>query len=116
MVIDETGGLHGVRDRERLLSAIAQPQTAVFGRELYPTVFEKAAAYAYAILMDHPFVDGNKRTGITAALVFLEDNGWDSAAQRGDVERFALSIVRKKLPRASIAAWLKKHTRKATSA
>lgn len=111
-VVDETGGLHGVRDRGRLESAIARPQQIVFGRELYPTVFDKAAVYAHAIIFDHPFLDGNKRTAMTAAFVFLEDNGYVSTAQRGEIEKFALQSIHERLDVTAIGVWLKKHAKK----
>ena len=81
-LIDETGGLHGIRDLHAILSVIEQPRQAVFGKELYPTVFLKAAVYARHIIAHHPFLDGNKRTGITAASVFLSDNGYTIEARR----------------------------------
>jgi death-on-curing protein len=71
------GGLGGVRDRGSLESAVATPQ-ATFGSEfLHSDVFEMAAAYAYHIAENQPFIDGNKRTGLNVALVFLGLNGWD---------------------------------------
>ncbi len=112
LVIDETGGAHGVRDHGALSSAIALPQQAVFGEELYPTAFHKAATYARGIIMNHPFIDGNKRTGMAAASVFLEDNGYEVVAQEGEIESEALVIVREKCSIESIAAWFKKHSRK----
>lgn len=111
-VIDETGGLHGIRDRGRLESVIARPAQVVFGRELYNTVFAKAAVYAHDIIFDHPFLDGNKRTGMTAAFVFLEDNGYGATAKAGEIETFALDVVTKKFDIPTIAVWLKKHTKK----
>lgn len=112
MVLDETGGRHGLRDRGRLESAFAAPQQQAFGRELYPTAFNKAAVYARAVIMDHPFVDGNKRTGMTAAFVFLENSGWASTVESGAIEQFALRIARERLTIAAIAAWLKRWSRK----
>ena len=109
MVIDETGGLHGLRDRARLLSAVESPKTGGFGREFYPSPFEKAAVYARGIILDHPFLDGNKRTGMTAAFIFLENNSWEATAKRGEIEAMALTIATKKPELAIIAAWLKKH-------
>ncbi|MBI2623179.1 MAG: type II toxin-antitoxin system death-on-curing family toxin [Candidatus Liptonbacteria bacterium] len=114
LIIDETGGPHGVRDQGALSSAVALPQQVVFGRELYPTEFEKAAVYARSIIMNHPFVDGNKRTGMAAASVFLESNGYEVVAQEGEIESEALVIVREKCSIESIAAWFKKHARKFT--
>lgn len=111
MVIDETGGLHGLRDRGRLLSAVESPKTSGFGREYYPSLFEKAAVVARSIILDHPFLDGNKRTGMTAAFIFLENNGWETIAKRGEIEAMALTIATEKPEPAALATWLKKHVR-----
>ena len=69
------GGRPGIRDAAALQSCVAQPQTAVFGKERFPTHHEKAAAYCFFIIRNHPFVDGNKRTGLLAGLHFLLKNG-----------------------------------------
>lgn len=112
MVLDETGGLHGVRDNHVILSLEELPRQKIFGKELYPTAFLKAAVYARNIIMNHPFLDGNKRTGMTAAIVFLENNGYRFQARKGEIEKFALKIVRKSLNLETIAVWLKKHSKK----
>jgi len=114
MVIDETGGLHGLRDRGRFLSAVESPKTSGFGREYYPSLFEKAAVYARSIILDYPFLDGNKRTGMTAAFIFLENNGFEETAKRGEIEMMALTIATKKPEPAIIATWLKKHVRESS--
>ena len=69
--IDEPSGSHGVRDMHALLSVVESPKLTFGGKELYPTVFEKAAVYARGILMNHPFIEGNKRTGMVSASIFL---------------------------------------------
>jgi len=112
MIIDETGGLHGVRDYHALLYLEDAPQQSVFGKELYPTVFLKAAVYTYNIIMSHPFLDGNKRTGITAAGIFMEKNGYTVIAKEGEIEKFALRIVVRKLSIEEIAQWFEKHSKK----
>jgi death-on-curing protein len=71
------GGRTGVRSVHLLHSAIGQVEQTAFGEDAYPTVPEKAAAYAYFLARNHPFVDGNKRTAEAAMLVFLELNGFD---------------------------------------
>ena len=66
------GGLSGIRDKNLLWSAIDIPKTAMFGQEMYPSIYEKAAAYAaylYHLICNHPFNDANKRTGYLATLV-----------------------------------------------
>ena len=110
MVIDETGGSHGVRDTHAILSIVEAPKQSFSGKELYPTIFEKAAVYARDIIMNHPFIDGNKRTGMTTGAVFLEDNGYVFTAKEGEIEHFALKVIREKLEIREIAKWFKEHS------
>ena len=112
IAIDEIGGLHGIRDHHAVLSLAGLPRQSFSGQELYPTLFDKAAVYARSISMNHPFLDGNKRTGMLAAGVFLEHNGYKVIVREGGVARFALRIVKQKLDIKEISAWLKKHSRK----
>ena len=112
MVIDETGGSHGLRDRAALSVLKDLPRQAAFGKELYPTIFLKAAVYVRNIIAAHPFVDGNKRTAMVAASVFMENNGWRVMAREGEIEHFAHVIVREKLDLDAIAAWFKQHSRR----
>lgn len=111
-IVDETGGSHGVRDRKPLEVMEALPQLRSFGKELYPTVFLKAGLYVRNIIMSHPFIDGNKRTAISAADVFMQLNGYQITIARGGVEAFALDVIQKKLDLDDIAAWLKKNSKK----
>ena len=71
------GGEFGVRDLFLLSSALGMPQAQYSGSYLHETIFDQAAAYAYHICQNHPFVDGNKRVGLSAALVFMELNGYE---------------------------------------
>lgn len=112
MVVDETGGLHGVRDHNVLLSLEHSPGQNVFGKELYPTIFSKAAVYIRAIITNHPFLDGNKRTGMASAAVFLENNGYKIIVPLGGVEKFALRVIHEKMEIAAIADWLKNNSKK----
>ena len=112
MVVEETGGLHGVRDHGVVLSCEASPKQKVFGQELYPSIFLKAAVYARTIIMHHPFLDGNKRTGMALAAVFLENNGHLVKSGEGSVEKMALKIIKNKLEIEEIAEWLKKNSKK----
>ena len=73
--LDEYGGLSGVRDQGLLESAIEQPRATAFGELLHGDLFEMAAAYLFHIVKNHAFLDGNKRTALLAALVFLDING-----------------------------------------
>lgn len=110
-IVDETGGSHGVRERGALAALQGLPKQAAFGRELYPTVFDKAAVYARNIIFGHPFIDGNKRTAVAAADVFLQLNGYEICAPQGAVESFALSVIEKKLGLGEIAEWLEANTK-----
>ena len=112
MLIDEYGGAHGVRDRELLLSVEQLPKQSAFGKDLYPTIFVKAAVYARNIITSHPFFDGNKRTGITCASVFLENNGYEFIAKKGELEDYAVFIATKKPELEEVAAWLKKRSKR----
>ena len=112
MAIDETGGIHGIHNYDAVLSLEITPKQKVFGKELYPTIFLKAAVYARNIIMNHPFLDGNKRTGMISASVFLEDNGYKIIAKKGEIEKFALKIISDKLDLDLIAGWFKKYSKK----
>ncbi len=115
IIIDETGGSHGVRDRHALATLEGLPRQSAFGKELYPTVFTKAAVYVRGIISVHPFVDGNKRTAMAAADVFLQRNGFRITVSKGGVEAFALSVISEKLDLESIASWLKKNSKRNTT-
>jgi death-on-curing protein len=108
-LVSETGGEHGVRDLGLLESAIARPQATFDRQELYPDVFEKAAALMQSLINNHPFVDGNKRTGIACAVLFLHQNGILFSAKNADMEKFTLRVASSKVGRSEITKWLKKH-------
>lgn len=111
-VVDETGGSHGVRDNKTLLALEALPKQSAFGQELYPTLFHKAAVYIRNIIFAHPFIDGNKRTAMTAADVFLQLNEHKIIVEKGGVEKFALAIIEHHLEINDITDWLKKNSQK----
>lgn len=107
-IIDESGGSHGTRDAGRLESALAAMQQDTFGQELYPSLYDKAAVLCRGVIGDHPFVDGNKRTGIMSALVFLNLNNLDTSQLKNkELEDFAVKIAVDKLDVPEIARWLR---------
>ncbi|MEJ0073781.1 MAG: type II toxin-antitoxin system death-on-curing family toxin [Candidatus Saccharibacteria bacterium] len=111
-VIDASGGSQGTRDSGRLESALAAMQQEVFGEELYPELHEKAAVLLRGIIADHAFVDGNKRTGMMAALVFLNLNGCDTSVLTDkELEDFAVQVAVEHLDVPTIAAWLRAHSK-----
>jgi death on curing protein len=108
-LIERYGGSHGVRDLDRIKSVVAAPSQEIFGVEQYPDVFEKAAVYARNIIGDHPFADGNKRTGIVAAIIFLQRSSQKFAAKPGELEDFAVQIATGRLGIPTITTWFKNH-------
>jgi death-on-curing protein len=106
-LITETGGSHGVRDVGLLASAVARAQATFAGEELYPDVFIKAAALMHSLIHNHPFVDGNKRTGIAAAALFLKQNGWRLRTTPAELEEFTLSVTQEKLRLEVMGDWFK---------
>src|SRR5690242_19069572 len=87
LVLEQSGGAGGVRDQNALESALAQPQMSFGGEELYPTLVEKASALAFSLVMNHPFVDGNKRVGHAAMETFLVLNGYEIHASVDEQEQ-----------------------------
>lgn len=107
-VIDATGGSQGVRDRGRIEAAVNSLEQEVFVKVLYPTIFDKAATLMRAIIANHAFIDGNKRTGIMVALVLLNINGYDtSILPDKELEDFAVRVAVEHLDVPEIAEWLK---------
>ena len=109
-IIDASGGSHGTRDRGRLESVVASQTQEVFGEVLYKTIYDKAAAHAKGIIADHPFSDGNKRTGIMLAVIILERNGTATAIPDQELEDFAVQIAVEHLDIPAISAWLQQYT------
>jgi death on curing protein len=110
LIIQETGGSAGLRDLGRLEAALATQTQNVFGEELYKSTSQKAAALIRAIIADHPFSDGNKRTGMLTGLTFLKANGTNLSFEDGEIEDFAVTVAVKKLDVIPISAWLDQHT------
>ncbi len=109
-VLEETRGSFGVRD-ENLLHSIAVRQKASFGdKEQFPTLFLKAAAYLESTATYHVFVDGNKRTAITVASIFLAINGFSITLNVEETEAFILAVAQSQIKLDAIAAWLEKNT------
>ena len=105
-IIEQFGGALGIRDIGLLESAIAQPRMTFDGEDLYPTLIEKAAALGFSIIMNHPFIDGNKRTGHAATETFLVLNGMEINASVDEQERVVLAIASGELGRETFVEWL----------
>jgi death-on-curing protein len=109
-LINETGGSHGGRDLGLLESAVARPHATFNKKELYLDLFTKAAALMDSLINDHPFLDGNKRTGVTAAGLFLRINGQKLMVSSRALEAFTLRLVTKGGELAELADWEKAHS------
>jgi death-on-curing protein len=112
LAIRQSGGSDGLRDLGRLESAIAAQEQEVFGEELYKDVFEKASAICRGIIADHPFIDGNRRTGMLSAATLIEINGYKFYIKPGGLEDFAVKVAVEHLDIPAIAKWLKAHSSK----
>jgi death-on-curing protein len=108
-ILEQSGGALGIRDMGLLESAIAQPQMTFGGEYLYPSLLEKAAALGFSMIMNHPFVDGNKRTGHAATEVFLVLNGLEINSSVDEQERVVLAIASGELGREAFVEWLRQH-------
>lgn len=108
-IVEETGGAAGIRDFNMLESALAQPRQTFGGTELYPTLVEKATALGFSLIMNHPFVDGNKRVGHAAMEVFPVLNGYEIEAPLEEQEQVILDVAAGKMNRESFTEWLATH-------
>lgn len=108
-LIVETGGSHGVRDLGLLESAIFRPQSVLDETDLYPDIFTKAASLLQSLIQNHPFIDGNKRTGITSTILFLNLNGCQLEICNNELEQFTIDVATQHPTIEWIASWLTNH-------
>ena len=109
ILIEAFGGSHGIRDMTSLDSALARPFQTFGNDDLYPTSIHKAAALIESLLINHPFVDGNKRTGYVLMRIFLINNGLDINATQEDKYIFVINIASGKTKFEEILDWLTRH-------
>ena len=114
-IVSEIGGSLGVREPGLLAAVAEKPQASFGGTELYPTLFDKAAALYEALVNYHVFVDGNKRTAIATLEYFLYQNGFGLRAGKMEKERFTLHTATDNPELADIAKWIKQHTKETSS-
>ena len=110
MMIEMTGGVDGVRDNSLLDSALNAPFQTFDGKELYPALLSKAAVMCRSIISNHPFVDGNKRTGNHVTLIFLELNGIELQYSQNELIELGFGVASSQLSSDDILKWLIKHT------
>ncbi|MCX7681911.1 MAG: type II toxin-antitoxin system death-on-curing family toxin [Anaerolineae bacterium] len=104
-VMQQSGGMAGIRDLGALESAVAQPRMTSGEEELYPTIVEKAVALGFSRVQNHPFVDGNKRTAHAAMETFLVLNGYEVCATVDEQERVMLQIASGEMKREGLVDW-----------
>lgn len=105
-ILAQSGGAPGVRDIGAVESAVAQPTMTFGGKDLYPTIAGKASAICFSLVMNHPFVDGNKRVGHAAMETFLVLNGYELCADVDDAERTILQLAAGQLTRDALVDWV----------
>ena len=109
-LLADTGGATGVRDLGALESAVSQPHASFGGQDLYPDLIAKAAALGYSLVMNHAFVDGNKRVGHAAMETFLLLNGHEIQCGTDEQERMLLELAAGNLSRNAFTEWVRRHT------
>ncbi len=111
-IMNQSGGAIGIRDIGAFESAIAQPRMSFGGNDLYPTIVEKAGALCFSLVMNHPFLDGNKRIGHAAMEIFLVLNGYEIESTVDEQESIILNLASGKIERTEFNEWLKLHIKK----
>ena len=111
LALDAHGGSTGLRDMGALQSALAAPRQTMFGEELYPGIADKSAIILYLLTQNHPFVDGNKRTALSACFWFLESNGYTLGVGSEDLYQFTIDIASGHLDKDMVTARIREHLR-----
>ena len=112
IAIEDQGGDPSLRDLSLLESAVATPAQQFAGEFLHKDITSMAAAYAFHICMNHPFIDGNKRAGTAAMIAFLSDNGWSFNATADEAVPMILEMAAGKVDKTAFTEWAMKHMQK----
>ena len=110
-VIEGSGGLDGLRDRDGLEAAVSAPMQTFDGKELYPTDLEKIARLGFGLASNHAFVDGNKRIGVFTMLMTLQLNSINLHYTQGELVSLGLLVAAGEMDYESILAWILEHKR-----
>jgi len=105
------GGASGLRDRAALEAAVGRPQMTFGGEDLHPDLADKAAALMHSLVVNHPFVDGNKRVGAHACILFLLANGVEPVFSPAELTAITLAVARGEVRAEALAIWLRQRTR-----
>lgn len=109
ILIEQLGGMSGVRDEGLLESALSQPKASFFGELLHPTIYEQAAAYLYHLAKNHPFLDGNKRTAYGAMEAFLRLNGYNLALSNEESYNMVIQVAQGEMSKEELTSLLEQH-------
>lgn len=109
ILLEQFGGMPGVRDEGLLESALSQPQATFFGELLHPTIHEQAAAYLYHIAKNHPFLDGNKRTAYGAMEAFLRLNGYNLDISDEEAYNMVMQVAQSEMTKEELSSLLEEH-------
>ena len=112
IIADFSGGSSGIRDEKLLSSALNRPFQTFNGKELYPSPIEKAAAIFQSIILNHPFLDGNKRIAYAFLRILLIENGFEIEASVEKQYEFVISAAKGELEFAEIKAWIVENLKK----
>lgn len=114
-VIAQSGGTFGVHDLGALQSALAQPQMTFGDVDLYPSLIDKVSSFGYSLIMNHPFVEANERSGPAAIETMLVLNGFELDASVDEQEKIFLQLSAGSLPREEFTNWLRTHVKGKTA-
>lgn len=110
VAIEKFGGANGIRDMGGLESSLARPFQTFGGEDLYPTIFEKAAAIGESVIINHPFIDGNKRTGYLLMEALLRYESYKITSSDEDLYNFVINIATGAISFTEMVEWLKNNT------
>ena len=105
--IEHYGGGRGLRDRGALEASLARPAMTFGGEDLYPDIAAKAGALMHSLVMNHPYVDGNKRVGAHAAILFRAANGYQADISPEELEKVTLTVARGEPDTEALAIWFR---------
>jgi len=109
LIIEDAGGVQGIRDFTLLHSGLERCRASFGGEDLYPELFDKAGALLHSLVMNHAFLDGNKRTAYAVMVRFLNTNGYEMQVDQDEVVRFCISVDNDGVQVDGIVQWLQTH-------
>ena len=108
-LIKKIGGLHGIRDESLLDMSVNSPFQTFGGNDLYPTLVNKAAHLVFSLIKNHPFLDGNKRVGVTVMIIFLKSNGFEIDCTNEELAELGLGLADGSYDEDYVQEWIENH-------